>query len=62
MQGIPRNALFGLIDVKDSFHFYYVVLTVSALALFLFYRIVNSPFGESCGRSRTRNRESSRSA
>lgn len=46
MQGIPRNALFGLIDVKDSFHFYYVVLAVSALALFLFYRIVNSPFGE----------------
>ena len=46
MQGIPRNAVFGLIDVKDSFHFYYVVLAVSALALFLFYRIVNSPFGE----------------
>jgi branched-chain amino acid transport system permease protein len=46
MQGIPRNALFGLVDVKDSFHFYYVVLGVSALALFLFYRIVNSPFGE----------------
>lgn len=46
MQGIPRNALFGVIDVKDSFHFYYVVLAVSALALFLFYRIVNSPFGE----------------
>lgn len=46
MQGIPRNPVFGLIDVKDSFHFYYVVLAVSALALLLFYRIVNSPFGE----------------
>ena len=34
------------LDVKDSFAFYYVVLAVSALALFLFYRIVNSPFGE----------------
>lgn len=46
MQGIPRNRLFGLIDVRDSFDFYYVVLALSAVAIFAFYRIVHSPFGE----------------
>jgi len=46
MQGIPRHPLFGLIDLRSNFHFYYFVLAVSALAIFAFYRIVHSPFGE----------------
>jgi branched-chain amino acid transport system permease protein len=46
MQSIPRNTLFGFVDVKDSFTFYYVILSFSALAIFAFYRIVHSPFGE----------------
>ncbi|MEI5676811.1 MULTISPECIES: branched-chain amino acid ABC transporter permease [unclassified Mesorhizobium] len=46
MQGIPRNPLFGLVEVRDSFSFYYVILALSAVAVFAFYRIVHSPFGE----------------
>lgn len=46
MQGIPRNPVFGFIDVRDSFTFYYVILAFSAVAIFAFYRVVHSPFGE----------------
>jgi branched-chain amino acid transport system permease protein len=46
MQGIPRNPLFGLVDVSNSFSFYYVILCLAAMAIFLYYRIVHSPFGE----------------
>jgi branched-chain amino acid transport system permease protein len=46
MQGIPRNFLFGFIDVRNNFHYYYVVLAISAAAIFGFYRVVHSPFGE----------------
>lgn len=46
MQGIPRPPLFGVIDVRNNFHFYYVVLAISAATIFAFYRIVHSPFGE----------------
>ena len=46
MQGIPRSALFGLIDVRNNFNYYYVVLAMSAAAIFAFYRVVHSPFGE----------------
>jgi branched-chain amino acid transport system permease protein len=46
MQGIPRNPLFGMVDVSNSFSFYYVILGLAAMAIFLYYRIVHSPFGE----------------
>jgi branched-chain amino acid transport system permease protein len=46
MQGIPRNDLFGFVEVKDSLSFYYVILAFTVLAIFAFYRIVHSPFGE----------------
>lgn len=46
MQGIPRNPLFGLIDVSNSFNYYYVILGLAAVAIFVYYRIVHSPFGE----------------
>jgi branched-chain amino acid transport system permease protein len=46
MQAIPRNALFGLFDVSDNTVFYYVVLAVTLLCVFVYYRIVHSPYGE----------------
>ncbi|WP_370302265.1 branched-chain amino acid ABC transporter permease [Pseudooceanicola sp.] len=46
MQRIPRNEMFGLIDLSNDKVFYYVVLAVTVLALGLFYRIVHSPYGE----------------
>jgi len=46
MQAIPRNALFGLIDVTQNFTYYYVVLAFTLLCVFVYYRVVHSPYGE----------------
>lgn len=46
LQNIPRPPVLGLIDVASNFTYYYVVLAITALAVFFFYRVVHSPFGE----------------
>jgi branched-chain amino acid transport system permease protein len=46
IQGVPRGALFGFIDLTDSTPMYYFSLAVFALAFLLIRRIVNSPFGQ----------------
>ena len=46
MQAIPRNDLFGLVDVSSNFTYYYVVLAITALCVFAYYRVVHSPYGE----------------
>jgi branched-chain amino acid transport system permease protein len=46
MQAIPRNPLFGLFDVSSNLTYYYVVLAITALSVFLYYRVVYSPYGE----------------
>ncbi len=46
IQGVPRGALFGFIDLSDSTPMYYFSLAVFALAFLLIRRIVNSPFGQ----------------
>src|SRR5260370_7925640 len=46
MSGIPRPDLSQLgLSAHSPVVFYYYILTVSALALLLLWRIVNSPFG-----------------
>jgi branched-chain amino acid transport system permease protein len=46
MQRIPRPRALGVIDVTSNFGFYYYALAVTLLCVFLFYRVVHSPFGE----------------
>jgi branched-chain amino acid transport system permease protein len=46
MQAIPRNDLFGFVEIGSNFTFYYVVLAITALCVFVYYRIVHSPYGE----------------
>lgn len=46
MQRIPRSPLFGIIDISSNFTYYYVVLAITGLMVFLYYRVVNSPYGE----------------
>ncbi|HHZ07420.1 MAG TPA: branched-chain amino acid ABC transporter permease [Rhizobiales bacterium] len=46
MQAIPRNALFGVVDITSNLTFYYVVLAITALCVFVYYRAVHSPYGE----------------
>lgn len=45
LQGIPRGSLFGVIDLNSTFHLYYVVLAVVAIALLFLHRVIHSPFG-----------------
>lgn len=46
MQSIPRNALFGLFEVADNRTYYYVILAMTLLCVFVYYRIIHSPYGE----------------
>jgi branched-chain amino acid transport system permease protein len=46
MQAIPRNDLFGFIDISSNTTFYYVVLAFTVLCVFVYYRVVHSPYGE----------------
>jgi len=45
MQQIPRGTLFGLIDLRNDFAMYYLVLVLTVAALWLIHRVVHSPFG-----------------
>jgi branched-chain amino acid transport system permease protein len=46
IQAVPRGRLFGLIDLSNEMNMYVFVLVVVLAALFLIYRIIDSPFGE----------------
>ncbi len=46
IQGVPRNELFGVIDISDNTTLYYVVAAIFAFGLFAVYRTVHSPFGQ----------------
>ena len=46
MQGVPRGKLFGLFDLSDDLHMYYLTLVVVVAAFVLIVRTVHSPFGQ----------------
>jgi branched-chain amino acid transport system permease protein len=46
LQGVPRGALFGVIDLTDSMNLYYVVFAIFLTGFFLIYRTIHSPFGQ----------------
>ncbi len=46
IQDVPRGRLFGAFDLNNEMTMYAFVLVVVLAALFLIYRIINSPFGE----------------
>ena len=46
IQDVPRGQLFGAFDLHNELTMYAFVLVVVLAALFLIYRIINSPFGE----------------
>lgn len=45
IQAVPRNALFGLIDMRSDLAVYWLVVAVFVFGLLVVYRVVNSPFG-----------------
>lgn len=46
LQGVPRGALFGLIDLSDNITMYFFVLTIFISGFWLIQRTVHSPFGQ----------------
>lgn len=46
LQGIPRNTLFGALDLSNDLVMYYVVLAIFCGAFWLIRRIIHSPFGQ----------------
>jgi len=46
IQSIPRRPLFGFLDIRNDFVFYYVVLAIFLFGFLLIYRIIHSPFGQ----------------
>jgi branched-chain amino acid transport system permease protein len=46
IQAVPRGRLFGVFDLGNEMTMYVFVLVILLAALFLIYRIINSPFGE----------------
>jgi len=46
LQGVPRGALFGLIDLSNNMVMYYFVLTIFVAGYWLINRTVHSPFGQ----------------
>jgi len=46
MQGVPRNTLFGLLDLSNDLVMYYVALAICCAGFWLIHRIIHSPFGQ----------------
>lgn len=46
IQAVPRNKLFGVIDIANDGAFYFFVFALVFAGLFLIYRIIHSPFGQ----------------
>ena len=46
LQGIPRGALFGVLDLKNDLSMYYVVLAIFVFGFWLIHRTIHSPFGQ----------------
>jgi branched-chain amino acid transport system permease protein len=46
IQGVPRGALFGLVDLNETMSMYYFVLAIFLFGFWMVYRTVNSPFGQ----------------
>jgi branched-chain amino acid transport system permease protein len=46
LQGVPRNTLFGLLDLSNDLVMYYVALAICCAGFWLIHRIIHSPFGQ----------------
>jgi branched-chain amino acid transport system permease protein len=46
IQAVPRRPLFGVLDITNDLHFYYVVLAIFIAGFLIIYRTIHSPFGQ----------------
>ncbi|MEP9352091.1 branched-chain amino acid ABC transporter permease [Xanthobacter sp. KR7-65] len=46
LQAVPRRPLFGVIDISQDIHLYYLVLAIFVFGFLVIYRTIYSPFGQ----------------
>jgi len=46
IQSVPRGAVLGVLNLKDTLTLYFVVLAIFLLGFLLIYRAIHSPFGQ----------------
>lgn len=46
LQSVPRRPLFGIIDISQDIHLYYMVLAIFLFGFLVIYRTIHSPFGQ----------------
>ncbi len=46
IQGVPRRAVFGIIDITKDLNLSYVVLAIFLIGFAVIYRTIHSPFGQ----------------
>ncbi len=46
LQGVPRGALFGVIDLSNNTNLYYLVFVIFLAGFSLIHRVIHSPFGQ----------------
>ena len=46
IQSVPRGALLGFLDLRDTLTLYFVVLAIFLAGFLLIYRAIHSPFGQ----------------
>src|SRR2546426_9714959 len=46
IQAVPRGTMFGVLDLRQTYTMYFVVLAVFLLGFLVVYRAIHSPFGQ----------------
>jgi branched-chain amino acid transport system permease protein len=46
IQSVPRGTMFGLLDLRQTFTMYFVVLAIFVAGFLVVYRAIHSPFGQ----------------
>jgi branched-chain amino acid transport system permease protein len=46
IQAVPRGTMFGVLDLRQTYTIYFVVLAVFLLGFLIVYRAIHSPFGQ----------------
>jgi len=46
IQAVPRGTMFGVLDLRQTYTMYFVVLAIFLIGFLLLYRAIHSPFGQ----------------
>jgi branched-chain amino acid transport system permease protein len=46
IQAVPRGTMFGMLDLRQTYTMYFVVLAIFLIGFLMLYRAIHSPFGQ----------------